>query len=362
MKKRIQLILLALLAFVLPVAAQNASVTARVDSVELAIGDQTDLIIQVKLGARQQAELPLYNDTLITGIEVLDMVPIDTVYTDNKERMTLTQRYKITSFDEKLYLIPPIQVVVDGDTIQSDPLSLKVMVPFDMSEAKEDEFFGPKDIMVPPFVWSDWSTLFICLLLLLPAIGLAVYLIRRLMDNKPIIRRIKLTPEIPPHEEAFQLIEEIKSRKAWQSAGPKAYYTELTDVLRKYMARRFGFNAMEMTSTEIIEALQNQGDAKAIAELKTLFSTADLVKFAKHNPLINENDANLMNAIDFINETKVLPDPDAKPEPTEKVIVEKRSLRTKVLLGIGVLLALATALTCVWYIVKEGADLLRSLF
>jgi len=69
------------------------------------------------------------------------------------------------------------------------------------------------------------------------------------------------------------------------------------------------------------------------------------VKFAKHNPLMNENDANLINAIDFINETKEKEEENAKPQPTEITIIEKRSLRTKVLLGTGIVV-LAVALAC----------------
>ena len=90
-------------------------------------------------------------------------------------------------------------------------------------------------------------------------------------------------------------------------ADPKEYYTELTDVLRTYMAERFGFNAMEMTSSEIIDKLLETNDKESIRELKYLFETADLVKFAKHLPLMNENDMNLVNAVDFINNTKIEP-------------------------------------------------------
>ena len=61
-----------------------------------------------------------------------------------------------------------------------------------------------------------------------------------------------------------------------------------------------------MTSSEIIDKLLEFNDKEAISDLKYLFQTADLVKFAKHDPQMNENDANLINAIDFINETKQL--------------------------------------------------------
>ncbi len=60
---------------------------------------------------------------------------------------------------------------------------------------------------------------------------------------------------------------------------------------------------------------------------------------------MNENDANLINAIDFINETKQLEEENAKPQPTEITIIEKRSLRTKILLICGIVV-LAVALIC----------------
>ena len=113
---------------------------------------------------------------------------------------------------------------------------------------------------------------------------------------------------------------------------PKGYYTELTDVLRNYMVRRFDFNALEMTSSEIIDHLMETNDKESIKELKELFQTADLVKFAKHAPLMNENDMNLVNAIDFINQTKIEADPNAQPEPTEITIEEKRSKQGRIAL------------------------------
>lgn len=71
-----------------------------------------------------------------------------------------------------------------------------------------------------------------------------------------------------------------------------------------YIQERFNFNAMEMTSDQIIEHLQQVGDQKMIDELRELFQTADLVKFAKYSTLLNENDLNLVNAVNFIDQTK----------------------------------------------------------
>ena len=120
----------------------------------------------------------------------------------------------------------------------------------------------------------------------------------------------------------------------------------MTDTIRQYINERFGFNAMEMTSSEIIDRLQHTGDQKMIDELKELFQTADLVKFAKYSTLINENDLNLVNAINFIDQTKI-----EGEETTEKIVPklseeDKRSRHARVTIKslIYVILAIVIAL------------------
>lgn len=98
-------------------------------------------------------------------------------------------------------------------------------------------------------------------------------------------------------------------------------------------------------------------DKEAISDLKELFQTADLVKFAKHDPQMNENDANLINAIDFINETKQPEEENQKPQPTEITIIEKRSLRTKILLICGIVFLSAALIGTFVYIGMQLYDL-----
>ena len=124
---------------------------------------------------------------------------------------------------------------------------------------------------------------------------------------------------IPAHQKALTAIEQIKSDKRAAIDDPKTYYTQLTDTIRQYISERFGFNAKEMTSSEIIDRLKSVGDTKMIDELHELFETADLVKFAKYSTLINEDDLNLVNAVNFIDETK------RDEESTEERIVPKLS-------------------------------------
>ena len=319
--KRYLFLIALLIAWSGRVVAQSVTVDATIDSLQILIGEQAKIKLQVSLDADKRAIFPVYTDTLVNGVEIIDVAKPDTQLLNDGRRALITQ-YRSKALSLKVY---------------------SVNVPLDPENP--EQFFGPKTVMQAPFAWEDWYGLMACGALIIPIGILLVYLIMRFFDNKPIIRKVKVEPKLPPHQLAMQEIERIKNEKVWQKGEPKEYYTELTDALRTYIKDRFGFNALEMTSTEIIDKLLEMKDKEAISDLRELFQTADLVKFAKHNPLMNENDANLINAIDFINETKEKEEENAKPQPTEITIIEKRSLRTKILLGAGIVV-LAVALAC----------------
>ena len=156
--------------------------------------------------------------------------------------------------------------------------------------------------------------------------------------------RSRIIKRIPPHQRALSSIDEIKGKVA--VVDEKTYYTRLTDTLRRYMEERFGFNAMEMTSAEIIDRLKEDNDREKIQELTMLFETADLVKFAKHTVGMNENDRNLVSAVDFINSTKLENVPTEErvmPQVTEQ---ERQTMRMRVSLkwAIAIMVTVATAL------------------
>ena len=333
-------------------ADAQVTVDAKIDSLQLMIGEQAKVELEVSLNANQKLQLPLLSDTLVRGVEILEIAKPDTQMLNAGKRMLVKQEYTITSFDSALYYLPPFEVLVDDMPYRSKALALKVdSVPVDT--LNPDQFFGPKSIREVSIIWEDISSIFWLTLLMVALGGLGYYLYKRFKDNKPIIRKVKVEPKLPPHTLALQEIERIKGDKHLRMTDPKTYYTELTDVLRTYMSDRFGFNAMEMTSGEIIDKLLETNDKDSIRELKFLFETADLVKFAKHSPLMNENDMNLVNAVDFINNTKVEPDPNAKPEPTEITIEEKRSKQGRMVL-LGSMVVIGIAVVVILYMVTKG--------
>lgn len=351
-------IIILLICSVRPAVAQ-ATFEARIDTVVMLIGQQRELTLEAVCSRSQRLQMPAFEQyqPLFGGVEIVDKLSSDTTKLDG-DRMQVTERWTITAFDSALVALPPFAAIVDDDTILSKSLALKVVtVPVDTMHL--DQFFPPKSVQDNPFSWSDWREIFwLALLLMLLSLALA-YVALRAYQNKPIIRIIRRTPKRPPHQVAMEEIERLKVEKRWAEEDSKEYYTELTDTLRTYIKERYGFNAMEMTSTEIIERLLQEQDEQALAELRQLFQTADLVKFAKWTTLMNENDANLVSAIDFINQTKIEVDPNAKAVE-EEVTVEEKQSRTRTLamrITIGVLSVAATAILVylIWLIV----DLLR---
>ena len=295
--------------------AFGQTVEQRIDSLQMLIGQQT--ILHLKATARKGAKvvMPSFKpqDQIIPGIEVVEQKGDTSQVGD--DQMVVSRDYTITSFDEKVYAIPALNVKIDGKSFHGNPLALKVLtVPVDT--VHPNQFYPPKTVQDNPFLWSEWSFAFWLSLLMIIICGAMLYLRNRLKKNKPIITRIRIIKRVPAHEKALKEINDIKQHHTTSNQETqKEYYTHLTNTLRAYIVSRFGFNAMEMTSSEIIDNLRASGDQKMIDELRMLFSTADLVKFAKYEIPMNENDANLVNAINFIDQTKT----DEQPKE-EKIV------------------------------------------
>lgn len=296
--------------------AFGQTVEQRMDSLQLLIGQQT--ILHLKATARKGARIVLPSfkpqDQIVPGVEVVEQSKGDTMQMGD-DRIQVSRDYTLTSFDEKVYVVPALDVKIDGKNYHGNPLALKVLtVPVDT--VHPNQFYPAKGVQDNPFEWSEWSFAFWLSLLMIIICGAMIYLRNRLKKNKPIIARIRIVKRVPAHEKALREINDIKHHHTSASQETqKEYYTQLTNTLRAYIVSRFGFNAMEMTSGEIIERLRASGDQKMIDELRMLFSTADLVKFAKYEIPMNENDANLVNAINFIDQTKT----DEQPKE-EKIV------------------------------------------
>jgi len=310
MKKLLSIILFTLISLL----SFAQSVQQEIDSVEIFIGCQAHLKVSVQSKKGQKVEMPLFkeNEYITPGVEVLDNGEEATTELDNNSVET-TRQYTLTSFDDTLYYIPPIKVKIDGKEFEGKSLALKVLT-CEVDTLHPEVFFPPQDVQNPPFLLSDWTDIMLLAMLAILLFVLSAYFYKRMKDNKPLRIKFSFRKKLTPYERAIEEINTLKAKGTAHSENQKDYYSTLTDTLRSYIESRFGFNAKEMITSEIIDALKKQDKAIMIEELKQLFETADLVKFAKFVVPLNENDQNLANALKFVADTK----PEEKKEEVKK--------------------------------------------
>lgn len=284
-------------------SAQPPVIKAIMDSTHILIGHQTQIHMEVAADKNRPLQIPLITDTLMNGVEVLSISKIDTTDLGN-DRIRLKYHYLITSFDSALYLLPPFKAIAGTDTAYSESLALNVStLPVDTESM---QFCDIKGVIWPEFVWMDYLPLIIGIIWGLGLIALIVFIIYRLVNKKPIIPFIKEEePNIPPYMRAINDLDKVKAQKLWQMGKMKEYHSDITDILRKYIGERFYIPALEMTSGEILDKLKGYSNADTSYDnLKQILILADFVKFAKYNPLPDENELSLMNAYLFVNQTK----------------------------------------------------------
>ena len=344
--------ILIFVAFADRAEAQNVTVNAEIDSFQRLIGEQAKITLEVTANSGSRIVFPKFDKDIVEGIEIVHKSQPDTQYLNDKKRMEITEVYTVTSFDSSLYVIPPFEVLVDGDPYFSKELAMAVyMMPVDTTNL--DAFFGPKDIWRTVLSWEDIKDSFWLFVASILLCGAFAWVLIRYLNNKPIIRIVKIKPKLPSHVVALKEIERIKADDKWRAGGlSKEYYTELTDVIREYLNDRFGFNATEMTTGEIVDNLLRVSDKETVKEIEELLVMADLVKFAKFEPAMNENDRNILNAIEFVNNTKVA-EAEENPQPTERKIVNKRSRKEKRLLLLTVVILAILSVVLLVMLVRE---------
>ncbi|MBW6461377.1 MAG: hypothetical protein K0B08_12470 [Bacteroidales bacterium] len=285
---------------------QYTGATARLDTNSILIGDQIGLELTVTVPTGRYVQWPVFIDTLVRNVEILRKSGIDTVASASGY-YTIRQKLFITSFDSGMYVIPPLyfRYFSKGDTLsffmETMPLYLEVQT----IAVEPDQDIKPikPPLRAPVTIREMLPWIGLILLAILLAFALFYYLKRR--KKTPPVVTTRLKPTIPPYEAAVEALNALRQKKLWQAGRVKDYYSELTDIVREYIELRFGVRALEMTTGEIETALRPLAiNAAAREKLHQTLLLADLVKFAKAQPLPLENDTSMEHCIDFVRETK----------------------------------------------------------
>ena len=293
-------------------------VSATLDSTTLFIGDQTDLHLRAIGEVGEQVTMPVLDKELIPGVEIVDRTIVDTLSLKDG-RVQYDQYLTVTSFEDSLFYIAPLPFVSGDDTVWSDGLTLNVVQPFEM-DTTDMAITDIKGVYKAPIWW--WGIFrWVLLAVLLAGVGVAGYYLITYLQRRKLEEagnEVVTEPLRPADEVALEKLDAIKEKKIWQQGQVKEYYTQLTDVVREYIARRFEVSSVEQTSDETLRDIRPLlSERKDLYDqLRKMLTLADLVKFAKWSTTPDENELSLRNAYTFVKETTIKSLEDGAEAPT----------------------------------------------
>ncbi|HQV01242.1 MAG TPA: hypothetical protein PLO59_08785, partial [Bacteroidia bacterium] len=269
--------------------AQQPHVSAKADTNAILIGQQIKIKLQATVPATYQLQWPELTDSL-QNFTITETGKIDTLLQNNLS--TISQQIIVTTFDSGIHYIPALAfnfITAKGQM----PLAIftdSIMVA--VSSVAVDTSKEIRDIKPPievPYTFYDFLPYIIALIVLALIIYFVYrYYLKQKRKQKTIVIQ---APKRPAHEIALAALHELRNRKVWQQGDIKGYHTELTDIVRTYIANRFKINAPEFTTDEVLQSIaiaQLTADTKNT--LRYTLQLADLVKFAKAHPLPDEQE------------------------------------------------------------------------
>lgn len=332
-------IILPILALLISIPAfAQLQLSASLDSASIMMGRVDTLRLIVQRDADTQGAFPLFHKVVLGGIVTLlgDTIELGAPRMDTlkREGRRITERLivPVQVFDSGTYRLPPFVYVTASDSVVSNQVELTVM-PVKVGE--NDAIADFKDVSEPSdksfWDWMpDWLyELWWIWILIILAIIASIYFGRKYRKTGKFIT-LPEKPQPKPWTVALERLEKLKSKNLWENGMEKEYFTELTDILRDYLYKRFGINAMEMTSNQIMRTLADQTDVKEKRTyVRKILAMADFVKFAKVRPLPADNVEAYDNAVNFVKETEIVEVPEADADNSSDKGKDKNEMPIK---------------------------------
>lgn len=300
----------------LKLSAQSISVLASVDSSDYLVGDFITYTLEVRADKNIQITTPFIRDSLKKVEVIKELEPLSKE--ENNIKAT-TFGFILSYYDSASITIPPIAIRYKTPGDSQEKIVLSNPVTFNVHKVKVQQQAEIKDVKKPIKIPLDWKLILLIAIIVLILLALAIFFYRRYKKKKaeqPIKKKIF---RIPAHVRALTALNNLEGEQLWQKGKIKEYHSNITGIIRGYFEERFSLPALELTTGEQMQQLKQVSAAENILETTNQFlSNADLVKFAKFNPLPSVNDEMMKQAKDIV--TKTIP-----KEP-EKVVEEVGSV------------------------------------
>ncbi len=284
--------------------ASLIEVDASVDKSTITIGDRINYTLKINRDQALQVHDP-GKGTNLGMFEIKDYRVFDPVVDGN--RVIEKFEYTIAVYDTGRFVIPPFPVAfktadstAQHQLIMSDPLEIFV------ESIVNDENAEIKDIRPPLEIPADYVRLALIIggiVLVLVIIGVIYWWNKKRKEGKPIFRKEVIRPA---HEIALEELQQLLESDLLQAGKLKAFYSILSEILRRYIEGRFYIKALEETTTELVSSLQNtEISPENITAAKKVLDACDLVKFAKYFPQQPEIEEAIQHVRGFIDRTRL---------------------------------------------------------
>lgn len=281
--------------------AQNISVSASTDSTEYIVGDYIKYNLELSYSKNIKVFFPSVKDSIKNLEFIQELNPIK----EEKDNKIIEKHiYIFSRYDSAVVTIPSYKIYYQegNDTnkqfIAVNPLTITVKT---LPVEPQKDIRDVKEPVKVPLNLLLVALLILVLILILVSAYFIYKYIKKKKESK-----IELVPEkkIPPHEIALNSLRELEEKKLWQQGLIKEYHSEITEIIRRYFEDRFNFRALEMTSSEILACLSYLEEGKSIVDLANeFFNNADMVKFAKFQPMPIINEEMMKQAYKIVNDT-----------------------------------------------------------
>jgi hypothetical protein len=309
------ILLITITGLISAASAQEVKLTAKTGAEAYTMGSWIDVIVEGRIESAVDSVAPVVKDS----VGPFEVVKIERSGAEPKWLI------RLTTIDSGKVFLPPVEFNyrIKGDTNSHKAYTNTLLLTITgITVDPKGEIKDIKPPMGAPWLFEDFLPYLIALAVI-AALACAYYFYRRKMKlKKNLMDEVKV--DIPPHREALSALRILEEKKLWQQGLIKEYYSEVTEIIRRFFERRWNVIALEMTTYEILVQMKHIPEALMVwKEMESFFLTADLVKFAKYQPSPAEHENEMRTAYDIVR-AMVPKEPAAAETRPEEVAADVR--------------------------------------
>ena len=308
MKKLCFILLFSLMSFLgIQCYAQVTFLRGRTAVDTIVVGQPFDYQLSLTIPKDYFVEWKQFDDTLSKSIDVISADDVKTTPINNSDNVIMTQNLKLTSFDTGYVYVPEIAISYSTSlqdsvrhTLYTDEKELYVKT---VAVDTTQDFRPIKGVIRQGITAKEvfpWAAIII---IAAGVVYLIIFLKKRSKKTEKVVE-VKKKPAIPAIVTARAKLAEMKDNELWNNPRTKDYYTDLTDIAREYLEGQFEIDAVEMTTDEIMKAVNELNLSNLTkSKLQDTLVTADFVKFAKANPTAEQNKQSFSDINNFVEDS-----------------------------------------------------------